>query len=77
MSGDYSEGVPPVLIPNTAVKPFSATYTSRAGDWETRTLPDSIGRDSLIYLFFFLFLKVGLNNLRITCDVFAIILPSI
>ena len=25
--GDYGEGVPPVPIPNTAVKPFSAEYT--------------------------------------------------
>ena len=42
ISGDYSEGVPPVLIPNTAVKPFCAEDTRRAADRESRTLPDSI-----------------------------------
>ena len=37
-SGDHSEGVPPVPIPNTEVKPFSADGT--AFWWESRSLPD-------------------------------------
>ncbi len=37
--GDCSEGVPPVPIPNTAVKPFSPDGTARASAWESRTLP--------------------------------------
>ena len=38
--GDGSEGVPPVPIPNTEVKPFSPDGTARASVWESRTLPD-------------------------------------
>ena len=38
--GDCSEGVPPVPIPNTEVKPFSPDGTARASVWESRTLPD-------------------------------------
>jgi hypothetical protein len=37
--GDLSEGVPPVPIPNTEVKPFSPDCTARAGVWETRKSP--------------------------------------
>ena len=37
-SGDHSEGVPPVPIPNTEVKPFSADGT--AIRWESRSSPD-------------------------------------
>ena len=37
MSGDNSEGVPPVPIPNTEVKPLSADGT--AAWWESRSLP--------------------------------------
>ena len=37
-SGDHSEGVPPVPIPNTEVKPFSADGT--AVWWESRSSPD-------------------------------------
>ena len=37
--GDCSEGVPPVPIPNTEVKPFSPDGTARASVWESRTLP--------------------------------------
>lgn len=39
-SGDYSEGVTPDPIPNSAVKPFSADGTTRATVWESRSLPD-------------------------------------
>ena len=38
--GDSSEGVPPVPIPNTAVKPLSPDGTARASVWESRKLPN-------------------------------------
>ena len=37
--GDSSEGVTPVPIPNTAVKPLSAHGTARVSVWESRSLP--------------------------------------
>ncbi len=37
--GLVSEGVPPVPIPNTEVKPFSADGTARATVWESRSTP--------------------------------------
>ena len=37
--GGNSEGVTPVLISNTAVKPLSAYGTAREAVWESRTLP--------------------------------------
>ena len=37
--GDYGEGVPPVPIPNTAVKPLCADGTCRATGWESKSLP--------------------------------------
>ena len=37
--GDHGEGVIPVPIPNTEVKPFSADGTAWATVWESRTLP--------------------------------------
>ena len=37
--GDHSEGVTPVPIPNTEVKPFSADGTAWEAVWESRTLP--------------------------------------
>jgi hypothetical protein len=37
--GDYGEGVTPVPIPNTEVKPFSADGTAWVTVWESRTLP--------------------------------------
>ena len=39
VSGDYSEGDPPVPIPNTEVKPFSGDNTSLATSWADNTLP--------------------------------------
>lgn len=39
-SGDNGIGDPPVPIPNTEVKPYSADDTKRATAWESRTLPD-------------------------------------
>ena len=40
-SGGYGERVPPVPIPNTEVKPFSADGTWLETARESRTLPDS------------------------------------
>ena len=42
ISGDNSEGVPPVPIPNTEVKPFSVDGTWLVTARESRSLPDSI-----------------------------------
>ena len=41
-SGDNGERVPPVPIPNTEVKPFSADGTWLETARESRSLPDSI-----------------------------------
>ena len=41
ISGDYGERDPPVPMPNTEVKPFSADGTWLETTWESRTLPDS------------------------------------
>ena len=41
ISGDNGEMDPPVPIPNTEVKPFSADGTWLETTWESRTLPDS------------------------------------
>ena len=40
ISGGNDEGVPPVPIPNTEVKPFSAENTSLETGWKDKTLPD-------------------------------------
>ena len=45
-SGDNGEGDPPVLIPNTEVKPFSADGTWLDTTWESRTLPVPIKEKS-------------------------------
>ena len=42
ISGGYDEGVPPVPIPNTEVKPFSADGTWLETARESRSPPDSI-----------------------------------
>ena len=39
VSGDRTERVTPVPIPNTEVKPLWADGTARAIVWETRSLP--------------------------------------
>ena len=53
-SGDYGEGDPPVPIPNTAVKPFSADGTASFSTWESRTSPDPLRKGPLarVGLFF-------------------------
>ena len=45
LSGGNSEGVPPVPIPNTAVKPFSADDTPGATPRESRSPPESYLKD--------------------------------
>ena len=45
-SGDYGERDPPVPIPNTEVKPFSADGTWLETARESRTLPDSKEKSS-------------------------------
>lgn len=40
MSSNIAEGATPVLIPNTAVKPFKVDGTAFAREWESRTLLD-------------------------------------
>ena len=53
-SGDNGEGDPPVLIPNTEVKPFSADGTWLDTTWESRTSPVPIkekSSDSLLFSF--------------------------
>ena len=42
ISGDNGERDPPVPMPNTEVKPFSADGTWLETIWESRTLPDSM-----------------------------------
>ena len=42
VSGAHSGGVPPVPIPNTAVKPASADGSWTAGFFESRTVPGLI-----------------------------------
>ena len=44
-SGDNGERDPPVPIPNTEVKPFSADGTWLETTWESRTLPDSMKKE--------------------------------
>ena len=54
ISGGNDEGVPPVPIPNTAVKPFSADGTWLETARESRTLPDPTKRtdsfESVLFL---------------------------
>ena len=42
VSGGYSEGVTPVPISNTEVKPLSADGTAWATAWESKSPPDLI-----------------------------------
>ena len=69
-SGDYGEGDPPVPIPNTAVKPFSADGTASFSTWESRTSPDPLRRGPLarVGLFFFALFRSGGNGDVPDCD---------
>ena len=57
ISGGNSEGVPPVPIPNTEVKPFSAENTSLETGWKDKTLPDFHFKELLEKVVLFLFLS--------------------
>ena len=47
-SGDNGGRDPPVLIPNTEVKPTSAEGTWLDTTWESRTLPVPLKRDKFL-----------------------------
>jgi hypothetical protein len=51
VSGDRTERVTPVPIPNTEVKPLRADGTARATLWETRSLPGLINKKPLASFF--------------------------
>ena len=53
ISGGNDEGVPPVPIPNTEVKPFSADGTWLETARESRSLPESNSRSLQELLFFY------------------------
>lgn len=53
-SGGNGERDPPVLIPNTEVKPLSADGTWLDTTWESRTLPDPL-RQAICLSFFLRF----------------------
>ena len=73
ISGDYGERDPPVPMPNTEVKPFSADGTWLETTWESRTLPDSMKRKDLperVGLFFSYNRKVLFSGLsRPMCNI--------
>ena len=52
ISGDDSEGEPPVPMPNTEVKPFNADNTWLETAREDRKLPDPMKRTATAVLFF-------------------------
>ena len=53
-SGDNGGRDPPVLIPNTEVKPASADGTWLDTTWESRTLPVPLKRDKNYLSLFFI-----------------------
>ena len=60
-SGDNGGRDPPVLIPNTEVKPASADGTWLDTTWESRTLPVPLKRDkTYLSLFFFIFFDLSI-----------------
>ena len=62
ISGGNGEGVPPVPIPNTEVKPFSADNTWLDTAREGRSPPDSIRNCSMKMLQFFFILRFTGNR---------------
>ena len=52
ISGGHNEGVPPVPIPNTEVKPFSAESTWLETAREDRSLPDSNSEAHMSFFFY-------------------------
>ena len=59
ISGDNGERDPPVPIPNTEVKPFSADGTWLETTWESRTLPDSTKKKPQTNVWGFFFVESG------------------
>ena len=65
--GDVSGEVPPVLIPNTEVKPSYTDSTVPATAWEDRQLPDP--KETVERLFLFLLpVDCGCADLMIRID---------
>ena len=60
-SGDNGEGDPPVLIPNTEVKPFSADGTWLDTTRESRSSPVTSKEEIVKYCLFFLCSAVRVN----------------
>ena len=58
VSGDNGEGVPPVPIPNTEVKPFSADGTWLDTARESRSSPDPIQKQSVMVASFSIILSM-------------------
>ena len=63
ITGDYSRGETPVLIPNTEVKTFSADDTCREADWKNRTLPVFKNHKAHIIVCFFCCVVISLHIL--------------
>ena len=57
ISGEDREKDTPVHIPNTAVKLLIAEGSALATMCENRTLPDSTKRHTILYAFFYAFLR--------------------
>ena len=57
--GDHSVGVPPVLIPNTVVKPYRAESTWLDTAWEDMSSPDTILKELLMQFLSCLFSSIG------------------
>ena len=60
--GGYAEGVTPVPIPNTEVKPLWADGTARAAVWESRSPPGILSQKapSLLRVMGLLALRAGM-----------------
>ena len=52
LTGAYDNGVPPVPIPNTEVKPIRAEDTWRVTAWENRSVPVQKKENTICVLFF-------------------------
>ena len=57
-TGDNGEGDPPVLIPNTEVKPFSAGSTWLDTAREIKTLPVTKKKNHKSWFFFFVLITL-------------------
>ena len=68
ISGDNGERDPPVPIPNTEVKPFSADGTWLETTWESRTLPDSTKKEPQTNVWGFFFVHLEKSFFQIIFD---------